>query len=234
VIIGGTLIALGLLVLTVGVVNFPSTTPYSNSNADEVTDLGPNAPWTIEVFAPVASSVSASLTVTITANATVTAYIVATQPSSDCPPATTTTPRYPCVVWGGGPGTQLLAPLQNATQYPYIIWVVDPGPHTVSFHVAYSEGFVLKGGLPLWQATVITAAGAVLTGIGGLATFLGLFLKGNPYTAPRELPPESGPEGSDRDRPSEESSTDEPKKDGSTEGEPEAEQDPSVWDPRKS
>lgn len=230
--IGGTLAILGLLVLLVGIVNLPSSTTHSYSSAAEVSNLAPGAPaWTWVIPAP---SVNGGVTVVvnITANNSVDASLLTCVPSAALPPS-----HSSCYIWGQN-STNPYATLTDVTNLPYLVWITAPGPDAVHFHVSFQVSYVLTTGVPLWQASVIIAAGALLIAFGGIAAFLGFYLKGNPYEAPPPEAPLHPGEAEDAAAavlpdeesppPAEPAPSEEPAEEATTET-----QDPTVWDPRK-
>jgi hypothetical protein len=225
VVVGGVLIVLGLLVLTAGITNLPAATTYTFSPAANVQNRDPGAPpWQFVVSSPVGVTPSPDVTVSVAANATVVAYLITVTPSG-CPSLT-----GHCVVWSAE-GSNPMGSLTNATDYPYAIWVVAPGPSAVHFRVGFQGSYQVATGVSFWEASVIIAAGAILIGIGGVATFLGIFLKGNPY-APKPQPSLEGlpPEGT-AEPPAEKETTRDPGKEADGTGG--TVDDPSQWDPRK-
>jgi len=88
---------------------------------------------------------------------------------------------------------------QGALAFPLILAITNNGPNIVTVQGTPVELYSV-GGTPTWAVLSIFAGAGILIGIGGLAVFLGLFLRGGIYPAPRrprpvaEAPDAMGPD----------------------------------------
>jgi hypothetical protein len=100
----------------------------------------------------------------------------------------------------------------GSLSFPYLLNVSNPESASASFRAAFTESFTVHNGLipPVTELFVYTG-GAILTVIGALAVFLGLFLRGGVYRGPppivsrtaddlEDLYPEDLPPDDDLDR----------------------------------
>lgn len=197
VLIGGVLVVLGLLVVTVGLINLPSPTHINASGPLKITYVAGSGDSVANLSAPVGIS-SGTISVDFTTTGgSLTLYLMSS--SASCaqfnPP-----PGGSCVLASTSPcaasGTLSYG---GASSFPYVLDLVNCAKtaSTISGGVLIS-GQSGSAGIPVWEITVLLGGGSVLAIIGGISAFLGVFLKGNVYgerPMPEILPEaEEGPE----------------------------------------
>ncbi len=183
VIVGAALTLVGAAVI--GAVSFPQESgPITKSGSVWVTSL--NTTWRTYPLSAVASG-TATLKLTWSSSAPVSVSWAQAEP---CGSDQYCVVGNPLASWTGGMNGSWtesgssgdlyvvgLAPASNNTSVNF----------TAVFQETYRTSFLALAPLPF---ALTVAAGGVLIGIGGLATYLGLFLSGNPYRQPPpDLPP---------------------------------------------
>jgi hypothetical protein len=74
--------------------------------------------------------------------------------------------------------------------FPFLLNVSNTGGNAASFRASFSESFVVHAaGIPAVTELFIYTGGAILTVIGALAVFLGIFLRGGVYQGPAPIHP---------------------------------------------
>lgn len=68
--------------------------------------------------------------------------------------------------------------------FPYLVVWNTSSPTPGVWQLSAAETVTTSLALPLWETVVIIAAGAALALVGGVAVFLGLFLRGGVYQGP--------------------------------------------------
>jgi hypothetical protein len=196
VMIGGALVALGLLVVGIGLINLPSTTP-ATVDTSASTAIGTNEAYLTSVDAPPGAT-QGSLSVAWSANGPVDVYIL------DCNPTPPQNPPSNCILeekMDAGSGSIDLA---SGSHWPYDVYVVNAGPNLVSISLGIEASAPAASGLPWWQTTGILVAGGLLAAIGAVAAFLGLFLASGAFAPPPEgekegpVAPETGEKEEDK------------------------------------
>lgn len=194
---GGGLLALGLLVVGVGLLNLPQTNTTTATQPIDFPLLLANSNHTEVLNPPIPALSGGTITATIQSNGSLNVYLL----SGGCSVMDLNHPNGSCVLKfttvapGASPTTLVLSP---ATTFPYVLDVVDRGTTTAGVSGALVIDAKQTVGLSIWEATVIMAAGALLASMGALSLFLGFFLGGGVYsgrhTMPEKLPPLEGEE----------------------------------------
>lgn len=160
--------------------------------------VDPNVPYS-EVVSP-SSVVAGSITLTWSASGVVN---VTLSPEVSCPRGSESCPPGPPVLsWqlaSSGKGT-----VAHVNSSAYILEVVNPGNGLALFSDFITVAFQQPPPVPTWGWGLIAGGGVVLLAIGGIATFLGLFLPSGVYTradggTPIRPPLDRPPEDSDLD-----------------------------------
>ena len=193
---GGGLVALGLLVVGVGLLNLPQTNTILATQPIDFPLLLRDSNHTEVLNPPIPALTGGTITVQAQSNGSLNLYLL----SGGCSIPNFNDPNGSCVLEiayvtpGAAPTTLTLSP---ATSFPYVLDVVNRGTTTASVSGSVVIDAKQTTGLSLWEATVIMAAGGLLAAMGAIALFLGLFLGGGVYsnrTMPEKLPPLEGEE----------------------------------------
>lgn len=184
------LVALGIVLAVLGAtalvaVVLPSDDPWQSHDATgAIVDLP--AGETKTVFLPAEAAGHATLTFSWTADQVAVVELFATKPCSTG--ACAITPALE--TWPGGKSARWSASGSSAAEYEVSVeaWPTDPDP--ANFSGVLSESYRASDlALPLVPFALVLAAGATLTGIGGVILYLGLFLPAGVY-GPLDAPPE--------------------------------------------
>ncbi len=90
----------------------------------------------------------------------------------------------PLANWSGAPTTGEFA-WQGSVASLYCLYVEDSGDHAVNVSASFAESYPSASHLlPLVPFVWTMVGGSLLLGVGGMATYLGLFLPGGVYGAP--------------------------------------------------
>jgi len=181
---GGLLVA-GVAIAVIGaglmvsLFFLPGVPTDTRTNSVSIAELPADTPrsWSV----PEQVTLAGHLTLTWTASAPVTVDL---SRSSTCPIGSGLCPAGPAIVaWPTNvTGSWSMAGPVGAT---YLLSVTNSGNATISFSGTFVETYSVptpSQAVPAWA--LITLGGLVLLGIGGIATFLGLFLPSGVYRSP--------------------------------------------------
>lgn len=174
--VGGGLLVVGLLIVAIAILNFPS--PNSDtSRSTTVQTIGANGYFEAVVEPPAGPNAAASLTIAWAPTGTIEGFLVVPNCQGFSPPQV---PQTQCIYPGasGTNGHIVVAPITN---FPYIVYLVNPSSAPISTSISIAVEAQSNGGLTLWEATAVIFAGIILSCMGAISLFLGYFLKGNPY-----------------------------------------------------
>lgn len=119
---------------------------------------------------------SGTFAISWTATATITAAIYRSAPCASppglCPVGS------PLVRWPANQSGRWL--FEGSLTFPMVLSITNPGPSMTTLQGTLVELYP-TGGTPTWAFLSIITGGGILIGIGGLAVFLGLFLRGGVY-----------------------------------------------------
>lgn len=195
---GGGLLVLGLLVVSVGLLDFPQTTGTQASGPLSTFPI-PAGGFRTQNLSPAVQGVisGGNIEVQYSTSGPVDAYLL--RGTGACQSTDYRSPSPSCILQFVGSKASGSLSTGSATSFPYVVDLVDPANVSVNGLGSFSVVSDLTQGIPLWQVMVILAAGGLLSVIGGVAAFLGFYLQGDPYAAgdgPASLPtPEPLPEG---------------------------------------
>jgi hypothetical protein len=184
VLIGAILAVIGLLVIVIALLSFggavSDTTTLSSSPFVVHTQE-----WIVQPI-PGRNGSGGPLQVQVAATQPLNVYL------STCPPPSGARPPASCTVASTGePQSSANLSTPGPLTFPYYVTLENPSPYlksTVLFSGKYSY---MVGGLPEWESLVLVAGGLILAVGGGLAFFLGIFLRGNPFRPPPGKAPQS-------------------------------------------
>ena len=177
------LLIVGIVIAVVGaavlssIFFLPSATTETRLGSVYVPQLGPGQSYTSLVEGTNVSS--GTLIVGWTATDNVSVQVYRTAPCSAPIGVCATGP--PVVRWASNVSGHWST--TEALSFPMIFAVTDPGQVMISLQGIVFETYQV-GGVPTWAVLALIAGGGVLVGIGGLAVFLGLFLRGGIYPRP--------------------------------------------------
>ncbi len=195
---GGGLLVLGLMVVSVGLLDFPQTTGTQASGPLSTFPI-PAGGFRTQNLSPASQGVISGGTVDVqySASGPVEAYLL--RGTGACQSIDYRNPSPSCILQFVGSKASGSLSTGSATSFPYVVDLIDPGNVSLNGLGSFSVVSDVTQGIPLWQVMVILAAGGLLAVIGGIASFLGIYLQGDPYAATdgaASLPtPEPLPEG---------------------------------------
>jgi hypothetical protein len=182
------LVVLGIVIGTVGAgvlgaaFFLPPTTTQTQLGSVTVTNLGADLSHNSLLSGTNVSS--GTFAISWTSTSTISAAIYRSAPCAT-PPALCPV-GSPLVKWNANQSGRWL--YQGSLTFPLVLSIANPGPSMTTLQGTLVELYP-AGGLPTWALLSIIAGGGILVGIGGLAIFLGLFLRGGIYTQPGRAVP---------------------------------------------
>ncbi|MDE1879566.1 MAG: hypothetical protein KGI89_03365 [Euryarchaeota archaeon] len=196
---GGVFVALGLLVVGVGLINFPSTSKITQTGGVPSTSISPNGHLveSVGLSTQGVAITSGWISVNLASSAQVQVYFL--KATGSCANVDLADPGAsgPCVLvnvsatTNGHGGYSAIFTANPATQYPYVLDVLNLGSAAALVDAGYTVTANTSSGIPLWEVTIVLVAAGALSVVGGILAFLGFFLRGNPYTGktmPEVLP----------------------------------------------
>ncbi len=190
--VGAAFLLVGVAV-TVGLLN-PGNDPTVERTGSAAVPMLPAGEWRPLCFAATASQAATlSLSWASTAPANVSLYAVGTP----CPTATTTGP--PLWSWSRALGGSDTATVAASSEYEIIVTAPGGGSAPLNFSASFDEHYRTGAlTLPLVPFVVTMVGASMLTGMGAVALYLGLFLPSGVYGPLDAEPYPEGAAGSGR------------------------------------
>lgn len=183
--VGVLLIVLGSTVVALGVLNLPGTAVITAAPHSYTTGLAPGDAIVVPSEVPSGAQGTGTLNVSFHASDRIEVW-AQTCPASGCP-ASVTPPACPTATSTcGTSGSIQLDITPSSNEYVFMLNLAS-GPVNLGWTITAT--FTKSTGLPAWECDVLFGAGGALAGIGAVASFLGLFLRGEVYARPAASPP---------------------------------------------